>query len=113
MTLPAPTDVPDSCPQAAGRAARLPCAGPAGPRWKVGLERMARELLRQRRTERRWRMFFRLAWLGLAAGRGLGLFVPAHRTSPASPRPHTALVEVRGEIAADTEASAELHGGRR
>jgi protease-4 len=71
------------------------------------LERVAVELLRQRNAERRWRLFFRLAWLGLA----LAVFwlVLLHRTTPtATSTPHTALVEVRGEIAADTEASAEL-----
>ena len=70
------------------------------------LERVANELLAQRNSERRWRIFFRLAWLGLAAVAlwyGFG-----HRLSPATPStPHTALVEVHGEIGADNEASAE------
>lgn len=30
------------------------------------LERVAREMLRQQRSERRWRVFFRMAWFGLA-----------------------------------------------
>jgi protease-4 len=63
-------------------------------------------LLRERRADRRWRVFFRMAWLllfgviawSLLAGRG-------HGGAPSGP--HTALVEVRGEIAADGEASAE------
>ena len=70
------------------------------------LERVARELIRDRRSERRWRVFFRLAWLGLAAALVWTLFIQrGHSNVPAGP--HTALVEVRGEIAADTEASAE------
>ena len=70
------------------------------------MSRFTDELLRERRTDRRWRVFFRLAWLilfiiiawSLFAGRG-------HGGAPSGP--HTALIEVRGEIAVDTEASAE------
>jgi len=70
------------------------------------LEGLARELMQERRAERRWRIFFRLAWLGLVAA-FVWLLLPdrAHHSSPAGP--HTALVELRGEIAADSEASAE------
>jgi protease-4 len=73
---------------------------------EVSMERVARELIRDRRSERRWRVFFRLAWLGLAAALVWTLYIQrGHTGVPAGP--HTALVEVRGEIAADTEASAE------
>ena len=73
---------------------------------EAALERVATELLQQRQSDRRWRVFFRLAWLGLAAAAlWLGF---AHRMAPTAPStPHTALVEVRGEIGADNEASAE------
>ncbi len=97
---------PDPAPPA-GPSSSV-AAGGAPPRTPVeqALERLARELLEERRTERRWRVFVRLAWLGLAAA---VLWMLAsqrmHATAPAGP--HTALVEVRGEIAADTEASAE------
>jgi protease-4 len=70
------------------------------------LERIATELLNQRRSERRWRIFFRLAWLGLALM--VVWLSMAHRGTPAaSMAPHTALVELRGEIAAESEANAE------
>jgi protease IV len=70
------------------------------------LESVAQALLKDRRSERRWRVFFRLAWLGVALALLWGLLVA--RNNMAAPGvPHTALVEVRGEIAADTEASAE------
>ena len=69
-------------------------------------ERLATELLRQQKTERRWRVFFRLAWLGLALALVWTAFVRATTASPSS-SPHTALVELRGEIGADTEANAE------
>jgi protease-4 len=70
------------------------------------LARLASELIKHQQVERRWRVFFRLAWLGLAlAVLWIGF---AGRGAPSAPStPHTALVEVRGEIAADTEASAE------
>ncbi len=70
------------------------------------LERAVRELISERRSERNWRIFFRLAWLALLI---IVAWVLLQRTGPVSSTstPHTALVEVRGEIAADTEASAE------
>jgi protease IV len=70
------------------------------------LERAVRELIRERRSERNWRIFFRLAWLALVI---IVVWVLLQRGGPvaAPTAPHTALVEVRGEIAPDTEASAE------
>jgi len=82
-------------------------AAVAGPRIDSTLERVATELLRQQRNDRRWRVFFRLAWLGLAIAIAWGLM--ARKISSAAPNtPHTALIEVRGEIAVGSEASAEL-----
>ncbi len=73
----------------------------------ASLESLARELMRDRRLERRWRVFFRLAWLGLVVAAVWALVMQrGHSGVPSGP--HTALVEVRGEIAAETEASAEL-----
>ncbi len=89
---------------AAARAARSPETRPA---FESVLERLAGELLRQQRTDRRWRVFFRLAWLGLAVA--LVWAVASSRATPGAPTSaHTALVEVRGEIAMESDASAEL-----
>jgi protease-4 len=63
-------------------------------------------MLHERRIEQRWRIFFRLAWLGLVLAVVWAVFVARNHVSAAS-GPHTALIEVRGEIAADGEASAE------
>ena len=71
------------------------------------LARLAGDWLRQQRAERRWRVFFKLAWLGLALTL-LWLVLQSRGATVANSAPHTALVEVRGEIAADSEASAEL-----
>ncbi|MDZ5459165.1 S49 family peptidase [Azohydromonas lata] len=80
----------------------------AAPRasYEAVMEQVAREFVRERRSDRRWRIFFRLAWLGLFLAVAWALLV--QRTHVAAPTgPHTALIEVRGEIAADTEANAE------
>ncbi|MFO1326865.1 MAG: S49 family peptidase [Rubrivivax sp.] len=108
---PSPSPAPEAA--AAPPPAPAPAAAPArtlpdsATRLESGLERIAHELLRQQRSERRWRVFFRLAWLGLGVVLVWGALAQrAH--APASSKPHTALVEVRGEIASDSEASAEL-----
>jgi len=76
------------------------------PAWNTLAEKLARDLLRERRAERRWRIFFRLTWLLLFTVVALALFASRnHTTAPTGP--HTALIEVRGEIAAGAEASAE------
>jgi protease-4 len=110
MSTPDPTQAPvaspfeTSAPRPPAGSDVNPAASRAG--LEVALERVAAELLHERKSERRWRNFFRLAWLGLAATvLWLGF---AHRLAPSAPNtPHTALVEVHGEIGADTEASAE------
>ena len=80
-------------------------AAPAGP-WDGVAETFARDYLRDRRSERRWRVFFRLAWLLLFAA-VVWSALSARGRSAAPAGPHTALIEVRGEIAADAQASAE------
>jgi len=71
------------------------------------LAQLARDFLRERRLERRWRTVFRLFWLLLAGMLVYTLWLQGRHVTPTT-SPHTALIEVRGEIAADTEASAEL-----
>ncbi|MGM9484207.1 S49 family peptidase [Roseateles sp. NT4] len=77
------------------------------PQHEAVLAQLARDFLQERRLERRWRTVFRLFWLTLAALLVYTLWLQGRHVTP-STAPHTALVEVRGEIAADTEASAEL-----
>ena len=52
----APTPVPPDAP--AGRG-DFPASGPRG--WDVVAEQIARDDLNDRRSERRWRIFFRFA----------------------------------------------------
>jgi len=70
------------------------------------VERFARDYLADRRSERRWRVFFRLAWLILFAA--MAYAVVSARVHTGVPHgPHTALIEVRGEISSTSESSAE------
>ncbi len=99
-TTPPPSPSP---PPAAGAAAPAP-----KPRSSVeaSLVSVAAALLQDRRSERRWRIFFRLAWLGIVLALLWGVLVSRnHMAAPGVP--HTALVEVRGEISPEGEASAE------
>jgi len=70
------------------------------------MQEMARVYLDEQRRQRRWRFFWRLVWLTVAASFVWAAWksVPATHT-PVTP--HTALVEVRGEIGAETAASAD------
>ena len=71
------------------------------------LERIALEGLREQRRARRWSVFFKLAFLAYLVAL-LGVLLAGRET--AAPLPggrHTALVELRGEIAADAPASAD------
>ena len=54
----------------------------------------------------RWRLAFRILWM-LIIVMFLWSLVVARKSANVPSGPHTALVEVRGEIASDTEASAE------
>jgi protease IV len=71
------------------------------------LEKFATTYLKDRRIERRWRAFFRLAWLAFFALVAWSLLSSRNHVTGAPSGPHTALIEVRGEIVADGEASAE------
>ena len=104
-----PLTVTAAAALAAQQAAQQAAAKTVEPRagLEAALERVATQLIRHQQSERRWRVFFRLAWLGLALV--LLWLATIGRMPPSAPTtPHTALVEVRGEIAAEGEASAEV-----
>jgi protease-4 len=107
-----PTDPIDAFPSPASGPS--PAASPAtvpGDAARSGFEavmtQFAQEYLRDRRSDRRWRFIVRLAWLLLGIVLAWGWWAQAAHTSTSS-APHTALVELRGEIAADGPASAEF-----
>ncbi len=70
------------------------------------MERLLAELIRDRRAERRWRSVFRLAWL-LVAIALIWTFAPTRGLGTAPAGPHTAMVDLRGEIGPDGLASAD------
>ena len=78
------------------------------PGWeRVALERLAFAALDEQKASRRWKTFVRLAWLVFfVALVWLGL----HRGAPVTDASvaHTAVVEIKGEIAQGADASAEF-----
>ncbi len=110
--LPAATLIlPMQRPRAGFRRQRQPARVPDPPAdasWeRKTLERLAFAALEEQRAARRWKVRIRLLWLALLAV----LLWMVYREMPDSASvstPHTALIEIRGEIAADTEASSQF-----
>ena len=78
------------------------------PGWeRATLEKLALSALQEQRSARRWKIFFRLAWLLLIATIA---FAALRQASPgaSTSAPHTAVVDIKGEIASGAEASAEF-----
>ncbi len=90
-------------------AAAAPVATPAAPPagYEQLLAQFASDYLQDKRSARRWRFIYRAIWLVLLA-LVAWTFTSQRHYMPAPTTPHTALVELRGEISGDTEASAEL-----
>jgi protease IV len=98
---PAATPVPPAPAQPAATAAHA-------PGWeRATLEKLLFATLEEQRTARRWRTFTRAAWLlfflFLIWTLGFRGGPPADKATP-----HTAVVEIQGEIGPDQEASAEF-----
>ena len=79
----------------------------AAPGWeRATLERLAFATLAEQKAQRRWRNFFRLAWLLLIVS-VLWLSLSRTHVSPNASTAHTALVEISGEISSEADASAD------
>ncbi|MDO8249294.1 MAG: S49 family peptidase [Rhodoferax sp.] len=79
-----------------------------GPGWeRATLEKLVFASLNEQRLARRWRTFVRLAWLAFFV---LLAWIVISRNGPSqdASTPHTAVVEIKGEIASGADASAEL-----
>jgi protease-4 len=77
------------------------------PGWeKATLEKLMVATLHEQRVARRWRTFTRLAWLAFFV---FLLWALMHRGAPSTGKslPHTAVIEIKGEIASGGDASAE------
>ena len=75
-----------------------PVTPPLAAGWeRATLEKLAFAALEEQKSTRRWKTFVRLAWLGFFIAL---VWLAMHRGSTPSSvsSPHTALVEIRGEI---------------
>jgi protease-4 len=70
------------------------------------LEKLVLEVVNEKRRARRWSIFFRLVFLALIVAVVVDATLDKFNAA-ASSGPHTALVEINGEIAIDSAASAD------
>ncbi|MDM0036393.1 S49 family peptidase [Variovorax sp. J22P271] len=80
----------------------------SSPGWeRATLEKLAFAAVREQRAARRWKTFVRLSWLAFFV---FLLWFAMSRGTPATAKatPHTAVIEIKGEIAAGADASAEF-----
>jgi protease IV len=80
----------------------------SNPQWaSATLEKLLFATLAEQKTARRWRLFTRLAWLLFAVVLMWSLLHKASSTGTDKMGVHTAVVEIKGEIASGADASAE------
>ena len=79
------------------------------PGWeRVTLEKLAFAALHEQEKARKWRNFVRLAWLVFFAAIAWLVFMPTpSMTGVDASSEHTAVIEIRGEIASGGEASSD------
>jgi len=84
-------------------------AGERGPSWeRSAIEQWVNATLHEQRIARRWKYGLRTAWLVFFVVLAwFGVDRGGMRNADVS-RPHTAVVEIKGEIASTAEANAEL-----
>lgn len=79
---------------------------PAGHWEREVLEKLVLATVAEQRAARRWRIFWRLLWLAVIGAVVWGIS-SRDMTGMAKSSPHTAVVEIKGEIAADAQTSAD------
>jgi protease-4 len=78
-----------------------------GVAWeRATLEKLVFATIREQQAARRWKMFTRFMWLALL-GAIVWFVYSSAEVGTSTSTPHTAVVEIKGEIASDSEASAE------
>ena len=109
---PRPTDAPAApaavSPDASSAPATPEASTPAAGWERAAIERLLQAQVQEQRTARRWRNGIRLAWLAFLVVLAWVTLGPERSSNASVSQPHTAVVEIRGEIAADTEARAEF-----
>ncbi len=107
-------DLPPASPAPAGADAPAPRPSAAVPQsgqepgWeRHTLERLVFATLEEQKSARRWRTFVRLAWLAFFI---FLIWSIAYRGAPGADKlvPHTAVIQIDGEIGPRSEASAEF-----
>ena len=79
------------------------------PGWeRETMERLVFATLKEQRSARRWRNFMRLAWLLFLVFLIWTLLYRGGPSKADKTLPHTAVIEIEGEIASGAEASAEF-----
>ncbi|MDB5953484.1 S49 family peptidase [Ramlibacter sp.] len=102
---PASAEPPAATPPPASTTAAARAAD--GPEWeRATMERLLFATLEEQKSARRWRAFVRLAWLAFFI---FLIWALTWRGSSGSDKttPHTAVIQIEGEIGPKTEASAE------
>ena len=102
-----PSPTPDLWAQGAPEKVAKPAAAVADrPGWERDvLEKLVFSTLSEQRSARRWRTFSRLAWLVFAIA---WVVLQRDAATVSKSTPHTAVVDIKGEIAAGADASAEF-----
>jgi protease-4 len=75
---------------------------------RATLERLMFATLQEQRMARRWRNFLRMAWLAFFIFLVWALMYRGGPSGADKSQPHTAVVEIKGEIASGADASAEF-----
>src|SRR3954453_19949070 len=84
-----------------------PARADSAPAWeRATFEKLLFATITEQRAQRRWRTFTRLAWLAFFV---FLIWALMHRGSSRTDKslPHTAVIEIKGEIASGGDASAE------
>jgi protease-4 len=99
-----PAEPPAATPPPASAAAVRAAEAPGWER--ATMERLLFATLEEQKSARRWRAFVRLAWLAFFI---FLVWALTYRGSTANDKttPHTAVIQIEGEIGPKTEASAE------
>jgi protease-4 len=109
MTEPVfPESAEPTPPPTAAPVPPAPVRAAEAPGWeRTTLEKLLFATLEEQRATRRWRAFTRLAWLAFFI---FLIWALTYRGGPSADKsaPHTAVIEIKGEIGPDSEASAEF-----
>ncbi len=72
---------------------------------RATIEKLVFATIREQQSARRWKIFNRFFWLAIIGA--IGWLVYTSNTATTVSTPHTAVVDIKGEIASGAEASAE------